>query len=31
MKKMTHTRPAAIALAVLMAAALGACSKNEQE
>ena len=31
MKKMTHTRPAAIALAVLMAAALGACSKSEQE
>ena len=31
MKKMTHTRPAVIALAVLMAAALGACSKSEQE
>ena len=31
MKKMNHTRPAAIALAVLMAAAWGACSKSEQE
>ena len=31
MKNMTHTRPAANALAVLMAAALGACSKSEQE
>ncbi|MDO5692548.1 MAG: BON domain-containing protein [Pseudomonadota bacterium] len=31
MTKNSHTRPAAIALAVLMAAALGACSKSEQE